>query len=464
MRAALLCLAAPAAAAALLFARPHPTPGPPMRDFEAYYAAGAAWNAGSDPYSQAIWIAERPLAGVSAHRYEALPFVGPPAMLPFLGVIARLPFATANVIWRAALMLAFAGLALLTLRLRGRSASGTALCAIAVAAVGFGPLTSALALGQLALPAFAFAVLALTWPPAAVLAWVQPNLALTLLPAIFSRTGRIAFILGAAVFAAACFLVSGIPGVAHYAAVLHAHASAERFSAIQLTPAAIAYGFGAAPQVASALGITVALAAIGWWVLLMRSLRGLTERFCATCALLPFAVPFFHEHDLLVLFVPGVIYATRATGAAWLAAAAGACFTAIDWLGLAQRPDGTLQTLLLAGAFAAAILVLGERPRIWMLALPAAVLVCVAGAAFFAGGHPAPVWPDAMGLLPHGIANFTIAAAWEAQQRANGLFAQSGVWAALRALSLLGCALTAGAITLSLKSPADSRSPSPVPA
>lgn len=435
-----------------------------MRDFEAYYAAGAVWNAGADPYSQAIWNAERSLTGVAAERYEALPFVGPPAVLPVFGAIARMPFLAANVLWRAVLIVSLAGVALLTLQLSGRSAGAFTVCAIAIAALGFGPLTSALALGQLALPAFACAVLALTWSPAGVLAWMQPNVALALLASIFARKARLAFLLGAAAFGAACILVTGTGGLAQYAAVLHAHSSAERFSAIQITPSAIAYGFGASPALAIAAGATVSLAAIAWWTFLMRALSTMVERFCATCALLPLAAPFFHEHDLLVVFVPAIVYATRATGVRWVVAALGACLAATDWLGLAQRPDGTLQTVLLAGAFAVLLVVLHERPRARMLALAAAIIALIGIAAVFAQSQPAPVWPDAMGVLPRNIAHLDIASAWEAQQRAAGLFVHNGVWAALRALSLLGCALTAGAMTLSLKSPADSRSPSPVPA
>ena len=57
--------------------RPAPTQGPFARDFEAYYAAGAAWNAGGDAWSRAIWSAERGIAGVDASRDEMLPYVGP---------------------------------------------------------------------------------------------------------------------------------------------------------------------------------------------------------------------------------------------------------------------------------------------------------------------------------------------------------------------------------------------------
>ncbi len=164
MRTWLLIAASVAVLAALVFARPNQTPGPPMRDFEAYYAAGTLWNAGADPYSQSIWRAERGLAGVDPHRYEALPFVSPPAALPFFGLFARLPFTASNLLWRALLIAALAAIAFATLHLAKRAANSWNVLAIAVAALGFGPLTSALALGQIALPAFAFALLSLLRP------------------------------------------------------------------------------------------------------------------------------------------------------------------------------------------------------------------------------------------------------------------------------------------------------------
>jgi hypothetical protein len=463
MRGVLLACAATAVIIALLFARPHPTPGPPMRDFEAYYAAGTTWNAGEDAYSQAIWPQEQRLSGVDAHRYEALPFVSPPALLPLFGAIARLPFDAANVLWRTLLIFALAALALLTLRLARLALTLESFVAIAVAALGFGPLTSALALGQIALPAFLFAVLAVVWRPAALLAWMQPNVALTLAPLLFSRRA-LSFIVPGAVFAGACVLVAGMGGTARYAGVLHAHGNAEQLSAIQITPAAIAYGFGAAPHLAAAIGIIVAVGAAACWLLLIRAAADMPARFCATCALLPLAMPFFHEHDLLVLFVPAIAFTVRAGARVWPPAALGALFAATDWLGLAQRPDGTLQTLLLIGALGAALIALRERPQARMLVVPGIVLAAIGAAALFASAHPAPVWPDAMHQLPATASANDISSAWNQEQRATGLFAANFVWAALRLCSLLGCVLTACAIALSLKSPERSKSPSPAPA
>ncbi|HKU66682.1 MAG TPA: glycosyltransferase 87 family protein [Candidatus Baltobacteraceae bacterium] len=462
IRAWLLAAAALAVLVALLFARPHPTPGPPMRDFEAYYAAGALWNHGGDAYSQAIWNVQRSLGGANVHRYEALPFAGPPALLPVFGALAHLPFDAANKVWRGILIAALAALALVTLRLAQQRITLLSCAGVAVAALGFGPLTSALALGQIALPAFLFASAAMLYGPAALLAWMQPNVGLTLLSQLFTRRWW-AFAASAALFAAACAFAVGIEGLQNYLALLHRHAAAEQLSAIQLTPAAVAYGFGAPAPIASSIGTAVALAAACCWLAAMRRARDAVAGFCLTCALLPLAMPFFHEHDLLVLFVPAIVYSIRADARVGPVAVAGALLAATDWLGLAQRPDGTLQTLLLVGALGAALVALHESPRLAMLKIPVCVLALIGIAAIFAHAHPAPVWPDAMRALPHGIERLDIASAWNAQQRATGLFARDPVWAALRLLSLLGCALTAGAVAVSSRSAADSRTSSPVP-
>lgn len=457
VRAALLATALLAVLTAVFFVRPHATPGPPMRDFEAYYAAGAVWNAGGDPYSQAIWSAERSLPGVDGSRYEALPFVAPPALLPLLGAIAKMPFPVANALWRCALVAAIGALGFVTLRLARRRATLRSFTAIALAAIGFGPLTSALALGQLALPATLFASLAVAWPAAAFAAWMQPNVGIALVSQVRGW-------IGAAIFSVLCVFVEGASGLQHYAQVVHRHSLAERFTAIQITPAAIAYGFGAAPALANAVGVVLALSAVCAWIVLLRRARDAAARFCITCALAPLAMPFFHEHDLVLVFVPAVVYATRCPARWWNLAAFGALLAGTDWLGLAQRPDGAVQTILLISALACALLALRETVELRMLIAPAAVLVLIAGASILASIHPAPVWPDAMGALAHNVAAMDLASAWNAQQRAAGLLQPEPVWALLRCFSLLGCALTALAIALSWRYPAGSKSPSPAQA
>ena len=446
--------------AGVLFARPHATPGPALRDFEAYYAAGTLWRYREWPYDTRIWTAERGIDGVDGSRYEVLPFVGPPVLLPAFGAIAQLPFARAVLVWRALLICAIAAIVLAALRLAGIPLTPFTVTAGAAAAIGFGPLTSALALGQIALPAFAFAALAAWLPLAPALSWIQPNVGLANLWQCASREGAAAFTAGLALFAAACLVVIGPTQAAAYARILRAHGGAEKFSAIQITPPAIAYGFGAPESIAAVTGIAVALAAIAAWFVLVPRLTDAPARFGVTCALLPFAMPFFHEHDLLVLFIPALLFAVRADARTWPLAATGAMLCATDWLGLAQRPDGLLQTLLLVGGLGAALTALRRDAGLRMLIAPGCVLVAIACAGALAQAHPAPVWPDAMGTLPQNVRSLGIAAAWHAEQAATGLFARNGAWALLRALSLCGCALLVSAVWMRSRSHADYRNPS----
>src|ERR1700726_4519039 len=95
-----------AIALAFTLFRPPPTPGPFARDFEAYYSAGATWNAGGDPWSRDVWQTERTIAGVDASRDELLPFAGPAASLPLWSLFARLPFDAARIVWSVLLLLA----------------------------------------------------------------------------------------------------------------------------------------------------------------------------------------------------------------------------------------------------------------------------------------------------------------------------------------------------------------------
>jgi glycosyl transferase family 87 len=462
-RIVLLWVAAAAVLAALFFVRPLPTPGPPMRDFEAYYAAGEISRQGGDPYSSTIWIAERHLQGVVSQRHELLPFVGPPATVPLWRAFSRLSFPAANTVWRIVLLLAIALLALATLRLCGRQIQPFTVLVILVLAVGFGPLTSAFALGQIALPAYACAVGALLWRPWALLAWVQPNVAIALLCLAHKRSGALVFIASAGIFAFLCLALAGGIGAVHYLRVLHEHTQAERFSAIQLTPAAIAYGLGTAPTKALALGSVVAAIAIIIWVYVMRSSGNDVSRFCGTCALLALVMPFFHEHDLLVTFLPAVYFTSRCSKRIWPAVTAGALLCATDWLGLAQRPDGALQTVLLVGAAGVAMFLLRDDLPLTSLATPALVLVAIALVAAAAQSSPLPVWPDAMRHAP-AWPNGGAAAMWHAEQVASGLLVPNITWALLRCLSLAGCIVLACAALISSKYLERSRSPLPVPA
>ncbi len=449
-----LALAYVATAIALFAARPLPTPGPALRDFEAYWSAGTAWNAGADPYSKAIWQAERTVPGVDARRDELLPFINPPPALLLWSAFARLPYRAAASLW--AIFLAGALLVLIATVLRASGAPTSALLffsALALA-IGFGPITSDLALGQLALPAFLGATLLVLLADrsmplaaaAATLAFAAPNAALGLASQFDRKRALLSIAAAAAVTYALGVAAAGWRWPATYAAGAAAHAAAERFVTIQLTPAAIAYGFGATPGTAYSIGVTAAVLAVAAALLLAVRVREPFARFAAWSALVPFAGVFLHEHDLLIAFPAALWCALRTRATARTLALGGALLVSIDWLGLAQRPTGIAQSALLAIATFGAFIVLGESVetrRAWRAGLPVAALFT--GAALLAAHHPLPVWPDSLHGF-HANPNATITEVWLAEQRAGGLLAVEPAWAFLRALPLLGCALLAGAI------------------
>ena len=162
--------------------------GPFARDFEAYYAAGATWNAGGDPWSRDVWRVERTIPGVDATRDELLPFVGPAASLPLWSLLARLPFGVARerLDWACSCSRSGAALAAAMLALavcRSRRDRGRR-CFRAVS----GPVIERIALGQAALSRrprsrWRWSRSNAARPgrlPAAFAAGIQPNLALPL--------------------------------------------------------------------------------------------------------------------------------------------------------------------------------------------------------------------------------------------------------------------------------------------
>lgn len=450
----LLAIACACIAVAIIAVRPRPTPGPFLRDFEAYWAAGSAWNAHADPYGRAIWNEERTIAGVDARRDEALPFVGPPATLLAWGVFARLPYAGAAALWSAMLAGFLLLLVAAAIRGSGKSLAFLLFLGALALAIGFGPVTSDLALGQLALPAFASATLvalaaAGSLPlaiAAACFAFAQPNASLGLIARLGRNRTTLAILLGAVATYVLGSFAAGWAWPAAYARVLAEHSAAERLSAIQLSPASVAYGFGATPLEAKIAGAGFALLAVAAAIILARRTRDGFARFAAFSALLPFVAGFFHEHDLVVAYAAGVWCALRTRGTTRAIALGGTLLVGVDWLGLAQRPTGIVESALLALAAVAAFAALGEETEL------RATLPVIAGfaalfgvATWLAVNNPAPVWPDAMRAF-HVPAGVSIAVLWSAEQHASGLFAPVPAWALLRSLSLLGCALLPYAI------------------
>ncbi len=451
---------------ALTVFAPPATPGPPERDFEAYYAAGVTVNSGADPYSRSIWSAERRIDGVDPNRDELLPFVGPPAALPFWSLLGRLPYRFALAIWTLVLVGAAAAIVASALRLAHVRPDPTRigfLCAFALAGA---PLIGSLALGQAALLAAAGIAAALVTyrsrtPALALLATLtaamQPNLALVLAARMRSGWDARTAAGAATLFVCCALLAGGGPaGWRRYFVHLRAHGTAERFIAIQHTPTAIGYAFGLPEPAAIALGALVALLALGATIVLIaRERLDATTATLLTCAALPLAIPFFHEPDFVLELLPVALLALRATGRARSLGVIAAVLILVDWFGFAQRHGAQTQILCLAFAVTFAFVGLGlgpaagQRGRLTDAYTGCALAIGLAAMAIPLGvTHPAPTWPDALPGTFRADPRLDASGVWASEQQAAGLRQIDPVWGALRAVPLVGCVVLGCALIL----------------
>ncbi len=452
MRSACLALAVALLIIAITAARPAQTPGPLQRDFEAYWSAGAAFDAGNGPYGRAIWDAERTVPGVDATHDEILPFISPPAILPLWGAFARLPFEVATRVWYAALLCTLAGLIVASLRGSGEPVTFFSFLATLALAIGFGPVTANLALGQIAMTAFAGALAATTarsWLAktiASFAALFQPNVAL----ALVSQLGRNVTTIAVAIAAACSYVVGALAAgwdwPQRYAAFVSSHVNGERYGAIQYTPGAVAYELHLPPPIPEIVTLAIAVAALVAALAVWRRVDDRFVRFAAFSALTPFVATFFHDHDFVVAFPAAVWCALRARGTDRALGLAGTLLVSIDWFGLAQRTNAITQSAFLVAGAAAAFAALGEKPDLRSLSYAAApVAVLFAAGAWLGSGHPAPMWPYQLGSF-HAPATASIAKIWFLEQRQSGLEAAIPAWALLKSLSLAGCVLLVVAI------------------
>ena len=452
MRPLLLVAAACAFVVALTVARHTPNPGLPLRDFEAYYAGGEAWHYHGDPYSRDVWRGERLVPGVVATRDELLPFVGPPYGLPLWSALGNLSFRRASLVWGVVLGASFTVLALGGLIAGAGHLRVVSTIAVVCFAAAFSPLTGGVALGQVAIVACAAIV---AFPAAlrpggtlaataiVLLAGLQPNLALVLAARASDVRARIAIVAAALIaFCGSALALGGLEGLAHYASVLRDHGAAERFIAIQTTPGAVAYALGATPALSGAIAIT--LAAIVIVVLAVQCTReryAPNDRLMLACAAIPLALPFAHAHDFAIAFVPAVVLVLRARGAAWAWSACTALALSVDWLGLAQRPDGVASAIVLAFAGACALAVLAPEKLGRIHVAPIAIVALVVVAAHISATHRLPIWPDALPATFSVAAKLPAAVVWHAEQVASGIAERDPVWGALRAIDLIACAI-----------------------
>lgn len=429
---------------ALLAMRPSGEPGVPLRDFSAYYSAGAAWSSGDDPYTTAIAKTEQLLPGARADLGEMLPYFGMPAAVPFFALFAKLPYSGASIAWGA--LLAFA-LAALLFGLRALFAlTAEQIIYTLLLLLSFVPITSGLTLGQSALVAEAATVMALVLAstPAApsvslVFAALQPVMALPSLAMLITKRGAVAVAAAGLIVYALGVWVAGVAWPLAFAKVLFAASGAERFDAIQYTPASVLYGFGLSEGRATAVGLTIlslvaAIAAYG-----VAQTTSVVHRFAIIAAATPFLTGFVHEHNFVVLIVPMMLCLLIARQA-WLVIVA-CSLVSLNWLDFAQQPQGVWQDIVLATAFlcACAALNCGRWSKAFVRGAPIAIVFMAIGA-YLGTHHPLPIWPNDMTSV-HAAAGATAADVWKQEQLQTGLLRPDAAAALLRAFALLGSAL-----------------------
>jgi len=439
--------------------RPLQLSGPPMTDFSAYYAGGQTWARGADPYGTAIWAAERVLPNADPTKNELLPYVGPPLSLPLWALLGRLPYTAAVAVWGTVIALCALLLLAVPAVLAGRRIRLGDAVLLLLLGVASGPLIDALSLGQAALPATAaveVAVLclarnkpALAALAAIVAAALKPNVVIVL-PAALRGIGEtlILFASGAVYAAANLPFAGGVRGAAAYLHVLAHQGASERFYAYQMTPTAIAYGFGMPAHAAANAGTAIALAAIALTIgAIVRTRASCVDAAAIACAAFPFVVPYEHEPDLAMVFLPALLAVFRARGATWVLAACGTVLFAADPFALAQGRPGLAFSIVTSTVVALQLLALAPAPigRARFAPLLAVAAIAIVGLT----GPPSrlPMWP---GALPQHVAVAPGASAnaiWHDEIVASGLETERPWASVLRILTLCGCAAVGVAMT-----------------
>jgi hypothetical protein len=434
--------------AALLFMRPLGDGGVPFRDFEAYYAAGAAWNAHQDPYSADIIAIQDRIPGVNPTRNELLPFVGMPATLPLWGFLARFDYTTASRLWCVVLALAFFAIIVAVVTLAGVSLRDTRAAAAFFFTLAFVPITSGMSLGQAALPGCAAMLLGVLLLSRGTIASsvgflggaLQPNVALPALVTAGRGRGTPALLLAAIFCYAIGAFAQGPLWLSRYLHILSEQGAAERFAAIQYTPTAVLYALRVPPTLAIALASLVAAAAFGLAVYGVVTAEGVQARLAVACCAVPFATGFVHEQDFVVMLLPALFAARRAIGGWALAAIIACVLVSVNWLDFAQQPRGAWQDYMLACGAAMCIVAFSNAALDRAFAAATLAACIVFGGAWTGLHHRLPIWPNDMAAI-HPLPGADAAAIWHEEQEQTGLLAPHAASALLRSLSLTGCAL-----------------------
>ncbi len=325
-----------------------------------------------------------------------------------------------------------------------------------VFAFAAGPTISDFALGQLALVSAAGVAAALyafrrgSWWAilATFAAGLQPNLALPLAVAFTAwRPALFVSLAGGAFLALTLAFGGGLDGLVAYVHHLERHAAAERFVSIQHTIPVLCASFGVTRPAALAIAAWFGVAASSACAIAatVRFRKAPPIAAAIAIALLPLAIPFFHEHDFVLEIIPAIVLLAVPDSRVRTIASIGAVLALVDWFGLAQRQTAQPQIAALAIATACALGVYGAQGALQRRDLiPLAVVVVLLGIAIpVARATPAPVWPDNMSATFRATAGSDASSVWAQEQQASDLDRALAPWGFLRGIPLAGCALLA---------------------
>ncbi|MGP6159941.1 MAG: glycosyltransferase 87 family protein [Vulcanimicrobiaceae bacterium] len=241
-------------------ATPSLRPGAVLRDFDAFYCAGASIDRGADPYlAEPLGTCERaprPAAFAQGTPWLAVPAPLPPYALAPFALLARLPYLWAGGIWSLFLLLCTGVTVLAMRRLTALPLPGL------IAAFALGGTYAALALGQVAPVATAGIALAALFLSqgrdrmaalAATAAMIEPHVGLPLGLALFlwrPRTRLTLLAAGAACCALSLALVRVPVALEYVRAVLPAHALSEVANEKQLSLTYLLHQAGAGDALA----------------------------------------------------------------------------------------------------------------------------------------------------------------------------------------------------------------------
>jgi hypothetical protein len=358
-------------------ATPSLLPRSVLRDFDAFYCAGASIDRGVDPYrAEPLGTCERaprPAGFARGTPWLAVPAPLPPYALAPFALLARLPYLWAGALW-SLLLVGCTGLTIGAMRrLTALPVSGL------IAAFALGGAYAALTLGQIAPVATAGVALAALFLSqgrdraaalAAAVAMIEPHVGLPLALALFlwrPKTRLPLLLAGAACFALSLVLV-GVPVALEYVnAVLPAHALSEIANEKQLSLTYLLHRAG--------VGDALALRAGELWYAAMLVLGlavagTMRKRSPALVAALPVAFTLFggafvHVVQIAAALPAALLLLSNARGTARNALLFAVLALAIPWLQFVSL--GTVFCLLAPIAGGVLLASLGD-PRPWMIA------------------------------------------------------------------------------------------------